>query len=140
MIVEQKILDLKLVRPCSESNIKNSTCEVTIGEFFTMGGGDRKKPTGLNEVWIEPSCMVAVRTTERVVLPPNITGLATLVTTLTHEGLLCLNVGVIDPGYDGHLSAFLVNFSRRSRRISLNDRLFRVLFFEHEELIGPVAV
>lgn len=122
------------MRPRSESNIKNSTCDLTIGEFFITGGSDGKIPTGLDEVWIEPSCMVAVWTTERVVLPPNVTGLATLVTTLTHDGLLCLSVGVIDPGYDGHLSAFLLNFSRRSRKISLNDRLFRVLFFEHEEL------
>ncbi|MGR3614611.1 MAG: dCTP deaminase domain-containing protein [Paracoccaceae bacterium] len=85
----------------------------------------------MNEYWLEPSSMVAVRTTERVVLPSHVTGLATLVTSLTHDGLLCLNVGVIDPGYDGHISAFLVNFSSRPRKIALNKRLLRVLFFTH---------
>jgi deoxycytidine triphosphate deaminase len=134
MIVEQKILDMQLVRPCTEDNLKNSTCDLTIGEFYPMGEQSNEVVKGLNEVWIEPSSMLAVRTKEHVVLPETVTGIATLVTSLTHEGLLCLNVGVVDPGYDGHLSAFLVNFSRRPRKIALNDRLFRVLFFEHDQL------
>lgn len=134
MIVEQQILDLQLVRPCTKDKLKNSTCDLTIGEFFLMGDEESETLKGLDEVWIEPSCMIAVRTMERVVLPEHVTGLATLVTSLTHDGLLCLNVGVVDPGYDGHLSAFLVNFSRRPRKIALNERLFRVLFFEHTKL------
>jgi deoxycytidine triphosphate deaminase len=134
MIVEQKILDMKLVQPCTLDNLKNSTCDLTIGDFYIMGEHPEEKIEGLNEVWIEPSSMIAIRTMERVVLPDTVTGMATLVTSLTHEGLLCLNVGIIDPGYDGHLSAFLVNFSRRPRKIALGDRLLRVIFFEHEQL------
>ena len=133
MIIGQKILEMKLIQPSSEENLKNSTCDLTIGEFFPMGGARTLSHISAHEIWIEPSSMVAVRSKEKVVLPSTITGLATLVTSLTQEGLLCLNVGVVDPGYDGHLSAFLVNFSRRPRKIALNDRLFRVIFFEHDE-------
>ncbi|MEJ6397246.1 dCTP deaminase domain-containing protein [Yoonia sp. 208BN28-4] len=135
LIIGQEILERKLVQPCEPHNLKNSTCDLTIGQFYPMGQNRSKGASpSQNDYWVEPGAMVAVRTLERVALPSSVTGLATLVTSLTHEGLLCLNVGVIDPGYDGHLSAFLVNFSRRPRKLSLNDRLFRVLFFEHGEV------
>lgn len=137
MLIDRQIERLGLVVPCSTENFKNSTYDLTIGEIFPMGYDEKQRQSGLNEYWVEPSSMVAVRTTEKVVLPSHVTGLATLVTSMTHDGLLCLNVGIIDPGYDGHLSAFLVNFSRRSRKVSLNDRLFRVLFFEHNTVRDP---
>ncbi|APX15333.1 hypothetical protein BWR17_05430 [Phaeobacter inhibens] len=75
--------------------------------------------------------MVSVVTAQKLTLPDNVTGLATLVTSLTEKGILCLNVGVVDPGYDGPLSAMLVNFSSVEREIAVDQRLFRVLFFEH---------
>ncbi|MEP2531218.1 hypothetical protein [Shimia sp.] len=134
MLVGDQIVSLELVRPCNQENLKNSTFDLTIGELFPMGLDGGTKAQSLDEFWLEPSCMLAVRTTERIVLPDNVTGLATLVTSLTHDGLLCLNVGIIDPGYDGHLSAYLVNFSRRPRKICLRNRLFRVLFFEHNPI------
>ncbi|WP_093324169.1 dCTP deaminase domain-containing protein [Shimia haliotis] len=127
---------MKLVEPCRKQNFRNSTYDLTIGEIFPMGADYEENTGSLSEFWLEPSAMVAVRTMERVVLPSHVTGLATLKTSLTHDGLLCLNVGVIDPGYDGHLSAFLVNFSRRSRKISLNDHLLRVLFFQHNSVLA----
>ncbi|NOE18830.1 hypothetical protein GS634_11930 [Ruegeria atlantica] len=131
MLIDRQIEQLGLVVPCIKENFKNSTYDLTIGEIFPMGTESKESGRGLNEYWLEPSSMVAVRTTEKVVLPSHVTGLATLVTSLTHDGLLCLNVGVIDPGYDGHISAFLVNFSSRPRKIALNHRLLRVLFFTH---------
>jgi hypothetical protein len=85
----------------------------------------------LRDFWLQPNHMVFVISLQRVTLPRDVTGVATLVTALTKDGILCLNTGVIDPGYDGHLGATLVNFSNKPRKISVEQRLFRILFIDH---------
>ena len=58
-----------------------------------------------------PQGIVQVVSSERVKVPSTITGLATVKTSLCNEGLLALNIGIIDPGYEGAISSFLLNFS-----------------------------
>lgn len=135
LIVEDEIASLGLVSPSNHVELKNSTCDLTIGKIIPTGDVDHKLAgESLQEFWLEPSHMVFVVSLQRVSLPRNVTGLATLVTTLTKEGILCLNTGIVDPGYDGHLGATLVNFSSKPRKIALNDRLFRVVFLKHEAI------
>lgn len=101
-----------------------------------MGANPVSAQGGLNSFWLEPSHIATVITTQRLCLPDDVTGLATLVTSLTQKGILCLNVGIIDPCYEGQLSAILLNFSDKPRQIQLNDRLFRVIFFKHNKITG----
>lgn len=134
LLVEDQITDANLISPDNQVQLRNSTCDLPIGNIFptgikTMGRGEDK-----SVFWLKPNHMVYVVSQQRVTLPDNVTGLASLVTTLTKEGILCLNTGIIDAGYDGHIGATLVNFSNKERPIKLNDRLFRVLFFQHAKL------
>ncbi len=134
LIVESDIFAAGLVSPVDGENLKNSTFDLTIGEIFPMEAAHLSDWPGnspLDSFYLRPQHMVNVTSLQRLKLPDNVTGIATLVTTLTSKGILCLNVGVIDPGYDGRLSATLVNFSNRDRKIEIGDRLFRVLFFKH---------
>lgn len=134
LLTETRITEANLVTPESQVRLRNSTCDLTVGHILPTGKNKRKTQAQSDVFWLKPNHMVYVVTQQRVRLPANVTGLASLVTTLTKDGLLCLNTGIIDPGYDGHLGATLVNFSNKQRRVALNDRLFRVLFFEHEEI------
>ncbi|WP_270730947.1 dCTP deaminase domain-containing protein [Shimia sp. Alg240-R146] len=136
LIVREKITELGLVAPKDQIKLKNSTLDLTVGQIFPMGEDREAGARGLNQFILQPSHMVTVLSSQRLTLPSDVTGLATLVTSLTQEGILCLNTGIVDPGYDGHLSATLVNFSAIPRRISLDDRLFRVIFLPHRELRG----
>lgn len=131
LIVQDQIRALNLLQPLASAQFKNSTCDLTVGEIFPLGEDMGTVSTDVSEFWLQPSHMVMVLTSQKLILPDNITGLATLVTSLTKEGILCLNAGVIDPGYSGHLSATLVNFSKQPYKIHLNQRLFRVLLFQH---------
>lgn len=134
LVTEKRIEERGLVSPAWQIRTKNSTCDLTIGEIFPMGLRPRDWVKGTREFTLKPGHMVSVVTAQKLTLPDNVTGLATLVTSLTQKGILCLNVGVVDPGYDGPLSAMLVNFSSVEREITVDQRLFRVLFFEHAKV------
>jgi hypothetical protein len=54
-------------------------------------------------------------------------------TTLTKNGLLALNVGIIDPFFNGPISTTLINFSDKAVPIKLGMPFFRVLFFLHAD-------
>ena len=65
---------------------------------------------------------------ERIVLPGDITGLAMVKTGLCNDGVLALNIGVIDPGWEGKVSSFLVNFSNHERLLTTGETFLRLTF------------
>jgi deoxycytidine triphosphate deaminase len=142
LLVEEQITEANLVSPQNQVKLRNSTCDLTIGSIFPAGIQSKGAGEEKSVFWLKPNHMVFVVSQQRVTLPNNVTGLANLVTTLTKKGILCLNTGIIDSGYDGHIGATLVNFSNKERPIELNERLFRVLFFKHDDLKNcePVRV
>lgn len=138
MIVGQGILDAGLVTGGSRANLKHSTFDLTVGEIVPIGK-DRVKvrqedPSKFKTYHLEPREMVWILSKEEFDLPSDVTGLATLRTTFTKDGILALNVGVIDPFFRGPISTALINFSDRPRRIDVGDKFFRVLFFKHDDV------
>lgn len=136
MIVGEDILTRGLVTGGDRSNLKHSTYDLTVGEIIPIGkeavkARDKEVP---KTHYLEPREMVWIVSKEEFALPGNVTGLATLRTTFTRNGILALNVGVVDPLFNGPISTALINFSDRPRRIDVGDRFFRVLFFEHADV------
>jgi len=137
MIVGQRILDLQLVSGASAANLKHGTLDLTIGSIIPIGRDvDAKKKQIRNELacFLEPREMVWVLSREEFNMPANVTGVATLKTAFTKDGILALNVGIIDSLFRGPISTALINFSDRPRRIQIGDKFFRLLFFEHESV------
>jgi deoxycytidine triphosphate deaminase len=137
MIVGKDILTRKLVTGgTAKDNLKNSTFDLTVGEIIAIGKdavrARRKKH--LTTYYLEPREMVWVLSKEEFELPKDVTGLATLRTTFTKQGILALNVGIIDPFFKGPISTALINFSDRPRRIDVGEKFFRIAFFEHADV------
>ncbi|RPF70968.1 dCTP deaminase domain-containing protein [Aurantiacibacter spongiae] len=103
-----------------------STYDATVGCIIKEGveieGGTYRLP---------PRGIVWVVSAETFSLPDDVTGLATLMTRWTHEGVLALNVGIVDPGWRGPLSAALVNFGNSDFPIKTGEPFFRLLFHPH---------
>jgi hypothetical protein len=78
--------------------------------------------------------MVWVLSREEFKMPSTVTGLATLKTAFTKDGILALNVGIIDPMFTGPISTALINFSDRPRQIRIGSKFFRLIFFEHDDV------
>jgi dUTPase len=72
------------------------------------------------------------------VLPDGIAGIALVKTSLCNEGILALGIGIIDPGWEGKLSSFLVNFGKTSRSIKEGEVFLRLTFYTlAEQAIAP---
>lgn len=132
MLVDRDIRQRELVRQRHEANCKGSTYYLTVGNIVPIDGNtNRSRVQVTDEFILEPQGMVWVVSQENISLPSSVTGFATLVTTLTKRGLLALNVGVIDPNWQGPIGTVLVNFSKNPQRVFSGERFFRIMFFEH---------
>jgi dUTPase len=110
---------------------------LTIGHIVPIGKEAikaRDKDGEAKVYYIEPREMVWVLSKEEFRLPATVTGIATLKTSSTKLGLLALNVGIIDPLFEGPISTALINFSDKPRRIAVGERFFRIAFFEHADV------
>jgi len=86
--------------------------------------------------------MVEVISAERVQLPADIAGYALVKTSLCNQGILALNIGIIDPGYSGRMSSTLINFGKNPFTLRRGDPFLRLTFHEYaaQEQIRFVAV
>ncbi len=137
LLVGQDILERELIKNASPDNLKNSTYDLTIGDIVPVGSSavkQRRKNGAAERYFIHPREMVLVLSKETFNLPATVTGHANLRTTFTKDGLLALNVGIIDPFFSGPISTALLNFSDRPVEIHVGQKFFRVLFFEHDDI------
>lgn len=139
LIVGKDILSRGLLKCADERHLKNSTYDLTIGDIFAVGPANvkrRRRYGPETRYFIGPREMVFVLSKEHFALPSNVTGVATLRTTFTKDGLLALNVGIVDPLFSGPISTALLNFSDRPVEIHVGQKFFRVLFLEHDDVAG----
>jgi hypothetical protein len=61
-------------------------------------------------------------------MPKNMVGLWIQTQTLSRQGLLLLNISLIEPGYQGPLSAVLVNFGKKNVIIKPDTKIAKILF------------
>ncbi|MEP1963227.1 dCTP deaminase domain-containing protein [Tateyamaria sp.] len=137
LIVGQEILSRGLLKHADASSLKNSTYDMTVGDIFAVGREnvkERRRSGPHKRYFIEPREMVFVLSKEQFDLPSNVTGLATLRTTLTKNGLHALDVGIIDPSFSGPISTALLNFSDQPVEVCVGQKFFRILFLEHKDV------
>ena len=77
---------------------------------------------------LPPGEMAVIVSLERVNLPKNITGLIIPRNKPAEGGLLILNAGHVDPGYQGHVTAQVINLSRNPYPLRIRDRIFSIIF------------
>lgn len=108
---------------------RGTSYDTYIGEIITKEGIYRG-----DTYTLEPRGIVWLVSAEDYNVPDDITGITTLRTTWTKQGILTLTVGIIDPNYEGPVSTALVNFSGSPFKIRRTEAFFRTVFFEHERI------
>lgn len=126
ILTSAEIAQKKIVENGFDIERRATTYDATVG-CIILGGCELAGES----YTLPPRGMVWVVSAETFKLPADVTGLATLRTTWTHEGILALNVGIVDPGWDGPLAAALVNFSNANFPINKGDTFLRLLFHSH---------
>lgn len=81
---------------------------------------------------LEPQGIAHLVSRESVHLPDDVCGLAHVLTRLCNDGLLTLNIGVIDPGWRNHLSTPVLNFSSEKRLLQVGQPFLRMSFHRIE--------
>jgi deoxycytidine triphosphate deaminase len=77
---------------------------------------------------IQPSGVAWVRSRERVKIPSNIVGVWVQTNTLSRRGLLLLNSTLVEPGYEGNLSAHFVNLGSSPVSLSSATTIAKLVF------------
>jgi len=138
LLCREEIIQDKIVRKSERDSssavdgLRDTTYDSTIGSIFDPDGNKVEGQTFM----LKPRAIAWITSAEYYRLPKNITGITTLKTGWTKQGILTLTVGIVDPGYEGPLSTAVINFSKKDFPIRKGNPFFRTAFFNHT--ITPV--
>jgi deoxycytidine triphosphate deaminase len=96
----------KLINDASEDDYRGASYDLHIGTIIDPTGEATRAYT------LPAQGIVEVISRETVSIPKNIAGFATVKTSLCNEGILAINIGIVDPLYSGLVSSFLINFGK----------------------------
>lgn len=120
----EEIESLKLVEGSSDGSLyRASTYDLSIGEIIPAGS-----VSAGSEYRLPSEGTVRVVSREMLKMPDGITGHALLKNELCRKGVLALNIGVIDPGFEGPLSSILINFGREDFVVRQGAAFLRISF------------
>jgi deoxycytidine triphosphate deaminase len=113
-----------LILKDSDSHYRAASYDVGIGTILTVDGKE------VSELRLEPQGIVEVISSEEVKVPHNVVGYAMVKTSLCNKGILPLNIGIVDPGYEGPVSATLLNFGKQAHLLTTGEVFLRLTFHE----------
>ena len=130
-----------LIDPCEAGNVQNCRYYLRAGRVFMPETGDElllspvatQTPNGAAATqalsWrIEPSDTLVMMTEEVLNLPSHLLATYGPLNHLAQKGLLLVNASIIEPGYNGPLSCYFVNFSSKAIRIFPGDPIAKICF------------
>ncbi len=118
-----------LIADYETSCLQSCSYDLRIGTIFRDGQVINETHSRAEEqIIIEPGEIVSVLTLERLKLPKDIAGTAFAINSQSREGLMVLNPGHVDPGFEGPLSVKAINLRKVSLPISREDKIFTVIF------------
>lgn len=89
---------------------------------------------------LPPRGIVEVISQERVAVPQGLSGTAMVKTSLCNDGILALGIGLIDPGWDGPISSFLINFGKNPYPLAAGDVFLRTTFHSLEGVLDDLRI
>lgn len=106
-----------------ESSYRDASYDLTIGNIY-----DLKKDEEKNRYVLKPGGMVLAFSNEVFNLPSNILGMTTVKNSLSNNGVMAVNIGLVDPNYIGPISCILINFGITDEIITKKDSFLRMTF------------
>ncbi|WP_164516504.1 hypothetical protein [Minwuia thermotolerans] len=135
ILLGEQVFDRSLLNGAQAKHFRNASYYLTIGQIVPVG--DREESLfeigSTRKTWsIKPKEMIWVVSSEEFRKGnEDVSCLATLRTTLTKNGLLALNTGIIDPNFSGPIGTAIINFSSKEVPIRVGDEFMRIIFIKH---------
>jgi len=119
-----------LLKDASLGNIESCSYDLRIGTIFRDNKIERTDET----ISIDAGEIINIYTTEEFDLPANVMAVVYPINEQSSKGLLVLNPGLIDPGYQGPVTIKAINLNRLTLPIRKNMKIFTAIFY-----VLPVA-
>jgi len=111
-----------------------------VGQIMKIGKIVDHKGRAVDSLVLEPQGIAHLISEEDVNLPLDICALAHVLTRKCNQGLLTLNIGVVDPGWAGKISTSILNFSSEKRLLTKGDKFIRLTFHRVQMEPGSEAI
>lgn len=125
--IKERIQKKELIPNGNADNATHCSYEFKAA-FMLRGGSHESKKVTSEGVVINPAELVWIKANEDIAMPPDMVGLWIQTQTLSRQGLLLLNITLIEPGYEGPLSAVFVNFGNKKVVIDSRTKIAKVIF------------
>lgn len=116
-----------LIKEYKEDCVQACSYDMRIGTVFHKGKRLRWRDAD-QVITIQPGDIICILTHEELHLPSDISATAYAMNHWSSQGLLVLNPGHVDPGFQGPLSVRLVNIRSTPKNISFGEPIFTVIF------------
>ena len=123
-IIEQHIVDSSV-----EGNFRAAGYDISIETMVDVDGNEVSE----SFVDLRPQAIVWVISRESIQLDNKTLAYATIKTGLCNDGVLALNIGIVDPGWKGPLSTAFVNFGKQTVRLRKGQQFLRLTFHNINE-------
>jgi deoxycytidine triphosphate deaminase len=87
---------------------------------------------------IPPGELVWVRTRESVRMPENVCAFWWQTNTLSKQGLMLVNMSMVEPGYQGPLACLFMNFGQRAVEIGPDSIVAKLVFMSTGQVDSPL--
>lgn len=125
--IKKMIKDNKLVPNGNVDNATHCSYEFTAA-LMIHGSSHEEEEIHESVAVIKPAQLVWIKAREKISTPADMVGVWIQTQTLARKGLLLLNISLIEPGYEGPLTAVFVNFGNQNVIIRKDTKIAKVIF------------
>lgn len=130
MLTGSQIKAANLINESVSTSFRGASYDLTIGELINVNG----EP--VDEYVVPRQGIVKIVSKEIVTMPQNLVGYVLVKTSLCNKGILALNIGIVDPGFEGPLTSTLINFGKVSHRLRKGDTFSRLSIHKLSEEVS----
>jgi deoxycytidine triphosphate deaminase len=121
-----------------DENFEPASYDLRIGTIYKDGKiiSNDHPQSSLYFSKIKPSEIVTFHTLEKVKIPHDCCGTVFALNSYSSSGLLILNPGHIDPGFEGYISVCAINLSKKEFDVDLGHKIFTLIIEKLNESIS----
>jgi deoxycytidine triphosphate deaminase len=128
LLNKDEIKQCGIVKNDDPQSYRAASYDLRIGRIIAIEEGNSKLTEETDLFLLPAQGMAEVISLETIKMPENVAGYASVMTRSARRGLLPLNTGIVDPGYQGPLSATVVNFGRSGLTLKRGEPFLRLTF------------
>jgi deoxycytidine triphosphate deaminase len=131
---EDTILRREIIQRSKPGNFRSGSYDLVVRDIVSPDG------KVVSEFILPPQGVVKVISEEIIKVPDDVIGYVLVKTSLCNEGVLALNIGIVDPEFFGPLQSTLINFGKSNFLIEAGDVFSRISFHALEDGNGAKPV